>query len=90
MGADHGVIIKLDQARGVNKGLARMCEIAVKDAADPAKKRVVIAHCNNPGRAEQVRRDLEDRGVFQEIIVTETAGVATVYAGDGGVILAVG
>lgn len=90
MGADHGVIIKLDQARGVNKGLARMCEIAVKNAKDTDVRRVVIAHCNNPERAEIVRQDLENRGIFPEIIVTETAGVATVYAGDGGVILAVG
>lgn len=90
MGADHGVIIKLDQARGVNKGLAKMCEIAAKNAKDADVRRVVIAHCNNPERAEIVRQDLESRGVFPEILVTETAGVATVYAGDGGVILAVG
>lgn len=90
MGADHGVIIKLDQARGVNKGLAKMCEIAVKAAKDAQVRRVVIAHCNNPERAEIVRKDLESSGTFPEIVVTETAGVATVYAGDGGVILAVG
>ena len=90
MGADHGVIIKLDQARGVNKGLARMCEIAAKNAKGTDVRRVVIAHCNNPERARLVKQDLEDRGIFPEIVVTETAGVATVYAGDGGVILAVG
>lgn len=90
MGADHGVIIKLDQARGVNKGLSKMCEIAVKAAKDAQVRRVVIAHCNNPERAEIVRQDLEGSGIFPEIVVTETAGVATVYAGDGGVILAVG
>lgn len=90
MGADHGVIIKLDQARGVNKGLAKMCDIAVKEAGSAEAKRAVIAHCNNPERAEIVRQDLENRGIFREIVVTETAGVATVYAGDGGVILAIG
>lgn len=90
MGADHGVIIKLDQARGVNKGLAKMCDIAVKEAGTEEAKRVVVAHCNNPERAELVRQDLENRGIFREIVVTETAGVATVYAGDGGVILAIG
>lgn len=90
MGADHGVIIKLDQARGVNKGLARMCEIAVKNAKGTDVRRVVVAHCNNPERAKLVKQDLENRGIFSEIVVTETAGVATVYAGDGGVILAVG
>lgn len=90
MGADHGVIIKLDQARGVNKGLAKMCDIAGKDAGSGEAKRAVIAHCNNPERAEIVRQDLENRGMFREIVITETAGVATVYAGDGGVILAIG
>ena len=34
MGADSGVIIKLDQARGINKALQRMCDIAVKEAGD--------------------------------------------------------
>ena len=31
MGAEEGVIIKLDQARGINKALQRMCDIAVKE-----------------------------------------------------------
>ena len=89
MGADKGVIVKLDQARGINKGLARMCAIAVKDAGDIAEKTAVIAHCNNRGRAEQVRDELLKLAPFKEIVITETAGVATVYAGDGGIVLAI-
>lgn len=89
MGADHGVIIKLDQARGVNKAFARMCEIAARDAGDTTQKRAVIAHCNCPDRAQQVKTELEKNGVFREIEITYTAGVATVYAGDGGIVLAV-
>lgn len=90
MGAEHGVIIKVDQARGMNKGLTRMCEIAVREAGNTADKRVVIAQCNAPERASFVRAELEKRGSFRDIVITETAGVATAYAGDGGVILAVG
>lgn len=89
MGADHGVIVKLDQARGINKAFARMCEIAVKEAGDPSDKRAVIAHCNNRERAELVKVELESRAAFREIVITETAGVATVYAGDGGIVLGV-
>lgn len=89
MGADHGVIIKLDQARGINKAFARMCEIAARDAGDTSQKRAVIAHCNCPDRAQQVKTELEKNGVFREIVITYTAGVATVYAGDGGIVLAV-
>lgn len=89
MGADHGVIIKLDQARGINKGLGRMCEIAQKEAGDTTDKRLIIAHCNNEKRAQQVKADMESRGSYREILITETAGVATLYAGDGGIIMAV-
>lgn len=89
MGADHGVIIKLDQARGLKKAFARMCEIARKERKDPAGSRVTIAHCNCPERAEQVKQEMEKRGPFREIRIVETAGVATMYAGDGGIIMAV-
>lgn len=89
MGADHGVIIKLDQARGLSKAYGRMCDIAVKEAGDTTMRRAVIAHCNCPDRAEQVKAELEKRARFQEIVITETAGVATVYAGDGGIVMAI-
>ena len=66
-----------------------MCEIAAKEAGNPATKRAVISHCNCPERAEQVKRELEKRAAFGEIVITEAAGVTTVYAGDGGIVLAV-
>lgn len=88
MGADSGVIIKLDQARGISKALAKMCEIAVKNAGRTEDKVVVIAHCNNAQRAEAVKQEICSRAVFKAVVITETAGVATVYAGDGGIVLA--
>lgn len=88
MGADHGVIIKLDQARGLNKAYARMCDIAVKEAGKAEEKRIVISHCNCPERAAQVKAEMEKRGSYRDIVITEMAGVSTVYAGDGGIIMA--
>ena len=49
----------------------------------------VIAHCNNAQRADYVKAELAKRAKFKEIVITETAGVATVYAGDGGIVLAI-
>lgn len=89
MGANHGVIIKLSQTRGLNRAFGVMCDTAVKEADDTTRKRAVIAHCNCPERAELVKQELEKRAAFSEIVITETAGVATVYAGDGGVVLAI-
>lgn len=88
MGAEKGNIIKLDQARGITKALSRMCELAVKEAKNPETLRVVIAHCNNEARAQLVKEELSKRAPFKEIVITETAGVATVYASDGGIVLA--
>lgn len=89
MGADSGVIIKLDQARGVNKALQRMCDIAVKEVKDAAGRIAVVCHVNNPERAEYVKAELALRAKFKDIVITNAAGVATVYANDGGIVLAI-
>jgi DegV family protein with EDD domain len=88
MGATEGTIIKLDQARGINKALQRMCDIAIKEQGDTSGKTLVIAHCNNLARAEFVRAEMEKRGTYKRVVITETAGVATVYASDGGIVMA--
>ena len=88
MGADSGVIIKLDQARGINKALTRMADIAIREAGETKDKVLIIAHCNNPERAEVVKNEMCRQASFKDVIITETAGVATVYASDGGIIVA--
>lgn len=88
MGADSGVIVKLDQARGINKALTRMADIAIREAGETKDKVLVIAHCNNPERAEVVKNEMCRQATFKDVIITETAGVATVYASDGGIIVA--
>ncbi|WP_349947050.1 DegV family protein [Lacrimispora sp. BS-2] len=87
MGSDSGVIIKLDQARGINKALARMVEIAIKEGGDTRDKVLVISHCNNPQRAEHVKQEMLKQAVYKDVIIAETAGVATVYANDGGIVM---
>ena len=89
MGADSGVIIKLDQARGINRALGRMCEIIRREVKDPLEKRVTIAHCNNLERAKLVEKELTKDLEFKEILIVETAGVSTLYANDGGIVVAV-
>ena len=50
---------------------------------------LAISHCNCPERAKAVKEKIEKRAKFKKIIVTDTAGVSTMYANDGGVIIAV-
>lgn len=87
MAGDKGVIVKLEQARGMNKALSRMIDIAVAQGGDTKEKRLTIAHCNNLARAEQVKELICSKASFKDVVITDTAGVATVYAGDGGIVL---
>ena len=64
-------------------------QIAVKEVADAASKIAVVCHVNNPERAEYVKDELAKRVGFKKIVVTNAAGVATVYANNGGIVLAV-
>ena len=85
MAAEDGEIIKIDQVRGHNKALMRMIEGIEKDARDVANKILGIAHCNNRERAEMVKREILKRLPFKDCIIVNTAGVATLYANDGGI-----
>lgn len=87
MAADDGEIIKIDQVRGHNKALMRMIEHIEKDAKDVANKVLGIAHCNNRERAEMVKQEILKRLPFKDCIIVNAAGVSTLYANDGGIIV---
>jgi len=87
MAADDGEIVKIDQVRGHNKALMRMIEHIEKDAKDVAHKILGITHCNNPERAEWVKKEILKRLPFRNCIIVNAAGVSTLYANDGGIIV---
>ena len=89
MGAMEGEIIKLEQTRGLNKALKRMCEIITENVSEPENKVLGIAHCNCPERAEYVKSLLVEKNNFKDVIIVNTAGIATMYANDGGIIVTV-
>lgn len=89
MSAKEGEIIKLEQTRGLNKALKRMCEIILENVKEPEKKILAISHCNCPERAEYVKGLLLEGRSFRDVVIVDTAGVATMYANDGGIVVAV-
>lgn len=88
MSADEGVITQIDQTRGVQKALKKMVEHMKKYYGDTEDMEISIAHCNNRERAEYVKREIEKLMKFKNIYIVETAGVSTLYANNGGVIVA--
>ena len=90
MGAtDQGVIIQLGQARGMQKALRLMAETIAAELEHPEEKVLGLVHCNNPERAEYVKQELLKLVNVKDIIVLESSGVSTLYASQGGIIIAV-
>lgn len=84
----EGSIIQLDQARGMNKAVMKMVDYVVERTPNPADKVLGICHCNCPARAELVKEAILERIPVKDVVVLDTAGVSSMYANDGGIIIA--
>lgn len=86
-GTPEGEIYKIGQMLSMKQALSKMVD---RMAADPAHegRTLVICHCNCLDRAFQVKEMCEQRCKFGSIIITEAGGVTSVYANDGGIVVA--
>lgn len=84
----NGQIDKYAQGRGMKKAIGKMAEAVKGDAISPAESTLVISHCNNAQRAELVKETILAAVPFREVIVAETGGVSSLYAADGGIVVA--
>lgn len=90
MGATpDGLITQLDQARGINKALVKMVDYIVENAQDSENKVLAITHCNCASRAEIVKEEILKRIKVKDVVVLDTAGVSSMYANDGGIIVSI-
>ena len=83
----EGEICKLGQALSMKQALAKMVE---RMAADPDHRgrTLAICHCNCLERAFQVKEMAEAKCAFERVLVLEAGGITTVYAEDGGIVVA--
>lgn len=84
---DEGNIYQADQARGLNKALIKMADYVINSTTDIEHKSLAISHCNNPEKAEYFRKLVEEKASFRRVVVLDTAGVSSMYANDGGIIV---
>lgn len=90
MGATkEGIICQLGQARGINKALVKMVDTIVAATADSGNKVLGISHCNCRERAEMVKDALLSRMNVKNVVLLDTAGISSMYANDGGIIVAI-
>ena len=84
----EGTIVQLDQARGMNKAVMKMVDYVVERTPNPAEKVLGISHCNCPARAQAVKEAILERIPVKNVVLLDTAGVSSMYANDGGIIIA--
>ena len=90
MGATpEGTIYQLDQARGMNKALVKMVDKIMEATVNSENRILAISHCNSPKRAYMLRDAIQERMKLADIVVLDTAGVSSMYANEGGIIVAV-
>ena len=88
MGAtDEGEIKLVENVRGTKKAFKRLVEIIGETGEKFEEKILAISHANALEKAEELKREIQSRYNFKDIIVVKTAGLSTAYAYDGGVIL---
>lgn len=86
---DEGSICQLAQGRGMNRALDKMVQSMLAVTKNCEEKILAISHCNCLERALLVREKVEKAARFKEIFIVDTAGVSSMYANDGGVIMVV-
>ena len=87
----HGEIIALEKVRGTQNAMRRLVEILAEETADAVTSSftMVMTYCNCLERATALKKDILSKcAAFREVILVPTAGLSSVYANDGGIVLA--
>lgn len=87
----HGEIICLEKVRGTQNAMRRLVEIVAESTAQAAKTSLtlVMTYCNCAERATELKKELLAKcAALREVIFVPTAGLSSVYANDGGIVVA--
>lgn len=88
MKANDGEIDLSEKVRGAKKAFNRLVDIIGEQSTSMEDKVLGIAHCNALEKAQKLKEQIESRYDFKEVIIVETQGISTVYANDGGIVIA--
>ncbi len=89
MGAtDEGEIDVLDKVRGKKKAFSRLVQLIGEHAVDYEDTVLGITHVNALDKAQALKKDILEKYPFKEIMIFEARGISTVYADDGGIVIA--
>ncbi|MDE6433285.1 MAG: DegV family protein [Lachnospiraceae bacterium] len=88
MKAVEGQIEQEGQARGIKQALTKMIEYIGSVGGNLEEKDLIISNCNCLERARSVEQKIKEQYAFRSIKIIDTKGISSLYAADGGIIIA--
>lgn len=85
----EGTICQKAKARGMKKALVKMADYVEQETENAREKVLVISHCNCEQRAKDFEKILLEKMEVKKSIIVDTAGISSMYANDGGIIVAI-
>lgn len=84
----HGAIRQCGQARGIRKALHALQKRVLEDLSGGVCGPLVVSHCHCPERAFALKIAIHDRFPDVPVRIVATRGIASMYAGKGGIVVA--
>lgn len=84
----NGNIVFVDKARGTANAIAKLVDTIGVYCKDTRDRILTITHCNNEPQALRVKTMAEEKYSFRKIFVVKTRGLSSMYANQGGVVIA--
>lgn len=88
MEGNRGEIKLYEKARGSVRAFTRLIDIIGECCTDFADRTLVITHCNNERQANFIKSEAQKRYGFKAVQVVSAGGISSMYANEGGVIIA--
>lgn len=88
-GTREGTIAQIGQGIGIKKALQKMADAVAKSVTNAQERVLMITHCNDAARAENIKKLILDRIAVKDVLIMDTAGISSMYANDGGVIVTI-
>lgn len=86
-GDEHGIIRQMAKTRGIKRAIKKLKETIIEGVKKGKKELLVISHCNCLERAEDLKSDLIILFPELDVKIVDTGGIATLYAGKGGIVV---
>ena len=87
MGANDGDIELVENVRGSKRAFKRLADIIGESGVKFEERTLAISHANAIKLGESLRKEIQEKYNFKDVILVKTAGLSSGYAYDGGIIL---